>query len=143
VTLESTVRSAFRETELPTGDLFETAQNEGASELFDNARWEGIQPDQLRNHSAAVGFLAPGAFAYFLPALIIVSLTDAGVRDSLLQRLLPPKADASRPSFVAWWRLLSQPQRHAVVSFLEHCAVADSTVSDSSLAAVRSAVAHS
>jgi hypothetical protein len=121
VTIEAIVRRAFANTVPPSSAIFSTAHDEGAANLLEKARWEDIQPGQLRLHSAAVNFLTPPAFAYFLPAFIVASLSEPGVRDSLLESILPPKADTSRPSFAAWWRPLSVQQKQAIIAFVEHC----------------------
>jgi hypothetical protein len=84
--------------------------------------------------------LSPPAFAYFLPAFILASLSDLGVRDSLLSRLLPPKGDASRSSFTSWWNLLSLPQKGAVVSFVERCRQDDAALPEASIAALKTEV---
>jgi hypothetical protein len=120
VTIEAQVRQAFAGSKPPAGELISTCNDEGASEALSGRSWEHVSPGQLQQHSAAVNFLAPPAFAYYLPAFMLASLSDAGVRDSLLSKLLPPKADPTRPSFAAWWQLLSGPQKAAVVAFVEH-----------------------
>jgi len=121
VTIEAIVHRAFANTDPPSSAIFATDEDEGAAEVLGDARWEDIRPEHLRLHSAAVNFLTPSGFAYFLPAFMIASLSDPGVRDSLLESILPPKADTSRPSFAAWWRPLSAPQKQAVIAFVEHC----------------------
>jgi hypothetical protein len=140
VSIEAIVQEAYANTTSPPGPIFETSNAEGAEVVFSNVRWRDLHPDQLRTHSAAVNFLSPSAFAYFLPAFILASLSDLGVRDSLLSRLLPPKADTSRSSFTAWWNLLSLSQRNAVVAFVDRCRQDDATLPEASIAALKSAV---
>jgi hypothetical protein len=141
VSIEAIVHQAFAKTELPPGALFATEDDEGARAIFTGARWEDIEPDALQRHSAAVNFLSPSAFAYFLPALILASLSDAGVRDSLVTRLLPPKDDPTRPSFASWWELLSHPQRSAAIAFVDHCNESGCALPSASIEALKSAAA--
>jgi hypothetical protein len=137
VSIETLVHQAFANTELPAGELFATSNDEGASQVFTDVRWEQVDAGQLRQHSAAVNFLAPTAFAYFLPAFILASLSDAGVRDSLLSKVLPPKADTTRPSFAAWWQRLTPLQKNAVVAFVDYCHEAGSSLDSASLEALK------
>jgi uncharacterized protein DUF6714 len=139
VSIEATVHKAFANTSVPLGPLFEVADAEGAETVFSNASWAELHPDQLRTHTAAVNFLSPSAFAYFLPAFILAALSEVGVRDSLLLRLLPAKADASRSSFTGWWTLLSQPQKNAVVAFVGWCRQVDDSLSEASIVALKNA----
>jgi hypothetical protein len=139
VSIEANVRKAYANTSLPPGPLLETPDAEGAETVFSNVRWPDLRLDQLRAHTAAVTFLSPSAFAYFLPAFILAALSEVGVRDSLLLRLLPPKADASRPSFTAWWKLLSHPQKSAVVAFVEWCREDDPLLPEASIVALKNA----
>jgi hypothetical protein len=121
VNIESSIRHAFATGREPPSLLFATANDEGAGEILTKSRWENIRPEQLRMHSAAVSFLTPSAFAYYLPAFMLSSLAEPGVRDSLLNALVPPKGDVSRPSFTAWWSLLSELQKAAVLAFIDYC----------------------
>jgi hypothetical protein len=84
VSIESSIRHAFATGREPPLLLFATANDEGAGELLTNSRWEDIRPEQLRMHSAAVGFLAPSAFAYYLPAFMLSSLADPGEGKSVV-----------------------------------------------------------
>ena len=137
MSIEATVHKAYANTSFPPGPLFETTDAEGAEAVFSNVRWAELRPDQLRAHTAAVNFLSPSAFAYFLRAFILAALSELGVRDSLLLRLLPPKADASRSSFTAWWNLLSHPQKSAVVAFVERCREDDPLLPEASIVALK------
>ena len=121
MSIESIVHRAFAASEGPPSSLFSTANDEGAGQILMNSRWQDIRPLQLRMHSAAVNFLTSPAFAYYLPAFMLASLTEPGVRDSLLGVLVPPKGDVSRPSFSAWWSPLSESQKFAVLAFIDHC----------------------
>ena len=141
MTIEAIVHQAFAKTEKPHGALFATEDDEGARAMFADARWEDIEPDALRRQSAAVNFLSPPAFAYFLPALMLASLSDAGVRDSLVARLLPPKGDPTRPSFASWWELLSPPQRSAAIAFVDHCNESGHALPSASVEALKSVAA--
>jgi hypothetical protein len=141
VTIEGIVHQAFAYTEPPSGALFATENDEGAGAIFAHARWEDIDLAALCRHSAAVNFLSPRAFAYFLPAFILASLSDAGVRDSLVARLLPPKGDPTRPSFTSWWELLSHPQRSAAIAFVDHCNESGDALPSASIEGLKSTAA--
>src|SRR5688572_22039638 len=125
--IEQIIHQAFTGTEPPPGALFSTNDAEGAEAVFGNARWEKLTAEELRLHSAAITFLSPPGFSYFLPAFMLAALTEHGIASSLEYRLAPPKNDLTRPSYAAWWRLLSTPQQEAVVAFVEHCQARDDT----------------
>lgn len=138
MSLQVLVRQAFANTQPPDGEYFATVNDEGASRVFVGARWEQLGTEQLRHNCAAMSFFAPEAFAYFLPAFILASLADHGVRDALLWMLLPPKADPTRPSFAAWWGRLTSPQKSAVIAFLDYCVETGACLNSASLDALKS-----
>ena len=90
----------------------------------------------LQMHSAAISFLSPSAFAYYLPAFMLAALEEPGVRSSLLERLAPPKDEPARPSYASWWELLSATQQGAVIQFVEHCQSLGESFSPAALAAM-------
>jgi hypothetical protein len=135
--LAARIREAFANNEPPTGELFVTSNTEGAERIFTNTRWRDIDAAALSFHGFSAAFMSGEAFAYFLPAFMLASLTDPGLRDTLLNALLPPKSDVSRPKFAAWWNLLSQSQKRAVVDFVEHCEGEGAIFPDASLQALR------
>jgi hypothetical protein len=119
--LEDDIEAAFKSQPLPEGDRFVTGDPEGAEELFAYQR-EELSPQLLARHTAAVNFLSDEGFCFLLPAFMRVSLREphSGVADALLTRLVPPKGNPNRPSYVAWWGRLSGDQKRVVVRFLRY-----------------------
>jgi hypothetical protein len=99
--------------------------DEGTTETFLGTSWQDHSPKDIEQFTHSLSYFTPAAFAYFLPSFMLAALhlSSPGVLDALLFRLLPPKGNTSRPSFVAWWSLLSIRQRNSVVAFLEYFSI--------------------
>lgn len=97
-----------------------TYDDEGLEKLFRGRRWSAIPTEDLLVQLVGLSFFTPEAFAYYLPALMsaAVSEPDSNLMGDLCNYLRPPKNDPCRPSYAAWWFLLTPEQRNAVVSFL-------------------------
>lgn len=117
--LERDIEAAFRDQGLPEGGLFVTGDPEGAEELFLLPR-EEFTVELLARHTAAISFLSDEGFCFLLPALMRVSLQqpDSSIADALIMRLIPPKGDPTRPSYLAWWGRLTVQQKGTVIRFL-------------------------
>lgn len=118
--IQEIIRTAFAETTTPTGEIFCTADAEGAEDVFPNRHWSQLDTQELKYHSACINFLNNEGFSHYLPAFMFAAFEDNGIKDSLILKLYPPKNDLSRPSFAAWWSLLSDQQKLAVINFIEH-----------------------
>jgi len=96
--------------------------DEGTTKVFLGTSWEDHRPENLALFTHSLTYFTPEAFAYFLPAFMLASLClpSSGIFDGLIFRLAPPKGNVHRPSFVAWWSLLSLRQRGSVIAFLDH-----------------------
>lgn len=116
------VREAFASACLPLGQAvaIETYDDEGARATFEGRRWQDVAASELAMVSASLRFLTPPAVGAYLPAFLLAALADpdSGLADSTVDFVKPPKDNPSRPSYFAWWSLLSPAQRTAVVSFL-------------------------
>ena len=98
----------------------DTYDDEGASATFKGRRWREVSSDELRQVTACLNFFTPAAVVAYLPAFIVAALEHphSGVADCTIAFIKPPKANPFRPSYFAWWSLLSPSQRLAVIAFL-------------------------
>ncbi len=122
------VDRAFADARYPAGDAISQApeNDEGTAEYFKGKHWRDIdRSDLMRRRFALVAF-TPAAFAYFLPTYLLACLeSDRAPLDSLLPALTPPKNNPKRPSYWAWWSLLSADQRRVVIKCLRHWDLAE------------------
>lgn len=123
------VDKAFADARCPAGDAVAQApeNDEGTAEYFRGKHWRDIdRSDLMRRRFALVAF-TPVAFAHFLPAYLLACLEspDRAPLDSLLPALTPPKNNPKRPSYWAWWSLLSADQRRVVIKCLRHWDVSE------------------
>lgn len=116
------IRSAFAHTRLPASDpvVTSTYDDEGTTVHFAGTHWSDHEPQTLDYYTDSMMFFTPAAKAFFLPAFLLAALTAprSGAAEAVLCLLTPPKSDVARPSYMAWWSLLSAPQKLAVVAFL-------------------------
>src|SRR5690242_19322323 len=106
--LTSEIQDAFRDTEPPGADAISvpTYDDEGTQNHFSGTRWQDHSVRTLENYTFSLECFTPQAFAYYLPAFMLVALegTAPGVTDSLVRKLCPPKNNPMRPSYMSWWR---------------------------------------
>ena len=123
------VRGAFANTPFPAGDLIShnPGNDEGTAEYFRGKSWRDIERAALLRRRFALVAFTPAAFAYFLPAFLVASLEapNLDLLDALTSALRPPKNKPKRPSYWAWWSLLTVPQRRVVIKCLRHWDSAD------------------
>ena len=117
------VNKAFADVRYPLHDpIYQAPENdEGTAEYFRGRNWRDVdRSDLMRRRFALVAF-TPAAFAYFLPTYLLACLeSDHAPLDSLLPALTPPKNNPKRPSYWAWWSLLSSNQRRVVIQCLRY-----------------------
>jgi hypothetical protein len=92
--------------------------------LYDIARWEDMTDDDVIGTYAALSFLSPEGFRYFIPAYMsyVLRNPDSGeaVVDSTIWAFLPSLYEGDLPAFVASkFALLDEAQRRAVDTFLD------------------------
>ncbi|MFA5139120.1 MAG: DUF6714 family protein [Elusimicrobiota bacterium] len=128
----SKVRSSFESTGYPGDeDLCGSDQGDEAAEYaleFKGTDWRTLHPAFLSRNSAALSFLTPGAFRYFLPAFLIADLYgESGSADPvfhLTHALMDPNDDLH-----VWTRerlsAIQGSERAAVVAYLEWTAGRD------------------
>ena len=122
MTLAEEIEAVFRDAVYPAGDpISESRYDEGTTNVFAGTHWRDHSPQQLEFHTFALNVMTPQAFAFFLPAFLLGSLRPdvPGLRDSLITKLCPPKHDVRRPSYFAWWQLLTTGQRRVIIEFLK------------------------
>lgn len=124
--LVSKVRAAFESVPYPgDDDLCGSDQGDEAAEYaleFRGADWRTLDPAFLSRNSAALSFLTPAAFRYFLPAYLVADLYgESGNADPvfhLTQALLDPGDDLH-----SWTRqrmsAVQGAERAAVIAYLE------------------------
>ena len=114
--------NAFGAEIFPPGETvsIETYDDEGANENFRGTHWRDHQFSELENLPSCLTFFTPRAFCFFLPSFLLASLEEptSGFASEVAERLCAPKNDPSRPSFLAWWSLLTREQRSVIVAFL-------------------------
>lgn len=116
------IREAFSRARLSHDQRvsIDTYDDEGAAETFAGRQWQDIDASELANATACLHFLTPAAIVAYLPAFMVAALArpSSGIGYSTVEFVKPPKGRPSRPSYSAWWSLLTPRQRLAVVSFL-------------------------
>lgn len=116
------VQEAFAGAILARGEsvTVPTYDDEGASSTFEGRRWQEVDRHELAMVTACLWFLTPAAVCAYLPAFLVASLEEpqSGIADATIRFIIPPKGNNRRPSFAAWWSLLSRRQQSAVVAFL-------------------------
>ncbi|MBI3461525.1 MAG: hypothetical protein HY000_00475, partial [Planctomycetes bacterium] len=95
--------------------------------FYGNKHWQDMAEKDLAYHNAALCFLSPAGFQFFLPAFLVWVIrnyrgSDAFTVDSTIYALDP----GSPPDHfkLSKLRLLSPRQRQAVLAFLEFMAAA-------------------
>ncbi|KAF0812103.1 hypothetical protein IGB42_03380 [Andreprevotia sp. IGB-42] len=117
------IRAAFQQRRYPAGALtVATYDDEGTDAWFTDKRWADLGVQQLRTHESALHFSTDEAFCYFLPAFMLAVLDDPVTADVLIDtlqaKLLPPKADPSRPGFAGRWQRFRPVEQRVIVAFL-------------------------
>ena len=116
------VQEAFAGAVLARGEsvAVPTYDDEGVSSTFEGRRWQEVERHELAMVTACLSFLKPAAVCAYLPAFLIASLEEprSGIADATIRFIIPPNGNYRRPSFAAWWSLLSRRQQLAVVAFL-------------------------
>jgi hypothetical protein len=99
----------------------ETYDDEGTTEHFRASHWRDHGYAQLEEMISCLSFFTPVAFCFFLPGYLLASIENptSWFAAEVARRLCPPKNDPSRLSYSAWWSLLTQEQKLAVISFLK------------------------
>lgn len=116
------VQEAFAGAVLARGEsvAVPTYDDEGASSTFEGRRWQEVDRHELAMITACLWFLTPAAVCAYLPAFLVASLEAprSRIADATIRFIIPPNGNTRRPSFAAWWSLLSCQQQSAVVAFL-------------------------
>ncbi|HWT14442.1 MAG TPA: hypothetical protein VN581_01565, partial [Patescibacteria group bacterium] len=97
---------------MPKGSITASDHDEGTTRLFLGTSWREHNAATLAGETHTLNYFTPEALAYFLPSFMLAAIRapTSGVFDALFNRIRPPKDDSSRPSFQAWWQLLSFDQ---------------------------------
>ena len=119
------IAAAFADTPRPTNvDLLheECHDDMDIRGLYPTARWQDVDDTLIEYEYAALFFLSPGGFRFFLPAYMTWVLqrpySEAAVVDSTIRVLTPQSGDLeafSRSKFTEF----NADERAAVVAFLE------------------------
>lgn len=102
---------------------------------FKGKRWTEVSFTDLRKNyagppDACLSFMSPHAFRYYLPAFMVIAITDHDIADmvahSALNALLPPEDEGQK----SWWQKrvsgFTPTQREAITLFLEYLDVRSS-----------------
>ncbi|WP_425502927.1 DUF6714 family protein [Pseudomarimonas arenosa] len=142
--IERLICGAFENTSLEahTPISVDTYDDEGTESHFVGTHWTDHNATTLQKFASSLLFFTPEAAAHFLPAFLLATLQapESNLAESTIRFLSPPKGDASRPSFDAWWSLLSRKQQLAVVAFLRRVPEAWPGEHDASASALEGAV---
>ena len=122
-----TIERAFEGVERPTNPELlhhDCADDMDLEPLFTIATWRDMTDVEVEGCYAALAFLSPAGFRYFIPAYLTYCVRNpespAAVIDSTVWAFLPQMYDMSLRDFVASkYSSLDETQRAAVGTFLE------------------------
>ena len=121
--LANKIREAFEDEKLQFNELTsaETYDDEGTNDHFYSTYWQDHNMPEIAYFTSSFTYFTPKAFCYFLPSFLLASLDEpnSGFTEVVTEHLCPPKNDTARPSFMAWWSLLTNAQRTVVIDFLK------------------------
>jgi len=119
------IAAAFADTPRPTNvDLLheECHDDMDIRGLYPSARWQDVDDTLIEYEYAALFFLSPGGFRFFLPAYMTWVLqrpySEAAVVDSTVRALTPQSGDLEAFSLSKFTEF-NADERAAVVAFLE------------------------
>ena len=119
------IAAAFADTPRPTNvDLLheECHDDMDIRGLYPSARWQDVDDTLIEYEYAALFFLSPGGFRFFLPAYMTWVLqrpySEAAVVDSTIRVLTPQSGDLEAFSLSKFTEF-NADERAAVVAFLE------------------------
>ena len=123
------IKAAFKDTPAPKRkEMCGTSQGDEASEYameFFGQDWRRLHPEFLDRENAALSFLAPPAFRYFLPAYLIYDLTDplSAQGDPVFHLAWNPTAE-EKPEMKEYHRkkfsVFNKQERAAITAYLEY-----------------------
>ena len=121
----ATVAAAFADTPRPTNVelLHEECHDDmDIRGLYPTARWQDVDETLIEYEYAALFFLSPGGFRFFVPAYMTWVLqrpySEAAVVDSTIRALTPQSGDLEAFSLSKFTEF-NADERAAVVAFLE------------------------
>jgi hypothetical protein len=92
------------------------------AEAFRGKHWREVELDLLRHQSAAVFFMTPGAYRFYLPAYLLASIDRYHEADtmpgSVVFSLTPPREPADEGEFRKRIGLIDAAQAKAIRGFL-------------------------
>ncbi len=117
------IEAVFGPLAYPSGPLTDSCYDEGIAAFFSGKRWQELTIIELRRYSAALSFLQPEAFRYFLPAFMRAELIDPASADVIGQSIVYKFAEPE-----AFWAatyeqrlaLFSAAEKRVILEFLDY-----------------------
>lgn len=121
--LANKIRGTFKAEKLQFNERTsaENYDDEGTNDHFYSTYWQDHNMPEIAYFTSSLTYFTPEAFCYFLPSFLLALLDEpnSGFTEVVTEHLCPPKNDPARPSFMAWWSLLTYNQRTVVIDFLK------------------------
>jgi len=113
------IEAAFADTPPPALPLVEpTYDDEGVNVYFAGTTWRGHRVEDLRFHEVAMGFFAPEAHRYYLPAFMLASLDSPEEADLISGHILWHFSKHGDPFWAKRISRFASDECDAIIAFL-------------------------